>query len=178
MSPSDLKISLVERQDVDPLLTLIQSAYRGESSRRGWTTEADILDGQRTDVENLLEILGDSTKALFQGRMNDELVACVLLEKKAQGAAYLGLLTVHPQKQNLGLGKCLLRHCESWAKEQWGVGLIEMTVFSVRKELLDWYERHGYRPTGEVRPFPMNDRRLGIPKVQFLEFFVLAKKIE
>src|SRR4051794_13241714 len=35
--------------DLGAIVALVESAYRGESSRAGWTTEADLLDGQRTD---------------------------------------------------------------------------------------------------------------------------------
>lgn len=178
MSPAELKISRSELKDVADLHSLIQSAYRGESSRAGWTTEADLLDGQRTDPQALQEIISDPNKVLFQARRGSELVGCVCLEKKDNRVAYLGMLTVSPTQQRSGTGKFLLKHCEQWAAETWRTQKIEMTVFTVRKELLDWYGRRGYHKTGEIRAFPMDDVRLGIPKVPHLEFFVLAKALE
>ncbi len=177
LEKANLEISRAKAEDAVALTELMNSAYRGESSRQGWTTEADILGGQRTDLLALQEIFDNPAAALFRAMLEGELVGCVLLEKKNQDVAYLGMLTVWPRLQGLGLGKQLLRHCEAWARDNWRTKKIEMTVFTTRSELIDWYCRHGYQATEEIRPFPMNDVRLGIPKREHLEFVVLEKKI-
>jgi ribosomal protein S18 acetylase RimI-like enzyme len=101
------------------------------------------------------------------------LLGCVFLEQQGQ-QLYLGMLTVQPSIQTKGIGKRLLHAAEAYAHEH-DCNAIVMTVISVRHELIAWYERHGYRPTGDKKPFP-NDPRFGIPK-QPLEFIVLYKPL-
>jgi hypothetical protein len=50
-----------------------------------------------------------------------------------------------------------------------------MSVISIRFELVNWYMRHGYLPTGEIKPFPSDDR-LGTP-TRPLEFIILEKQL-
>lgn len=160
--------------DAEEIEKLVNSAYRGESSKKGWTTEADLLGGIRINQESLAELLNNSQSSIFLYKQNDLLVGCVnFLEKKQ--TLYLGMLTVSPELQNRGIGKELLKYAECYAKNR-GFSSIEMTVISKRNELIDWYERHGYYKSGEKRPFPMNDPRFGEPRTS-LEFEVLRKKI-
>ncbi len=166
------------------IAALVNSAYRGDSSKVGWTTEADLLGGQRTDAEKISELIGPEDKALLvlvdtTGEISSEpiFLGCVLLEKKSEGQAYLGMLTVNPKIQAQGIGKKLLSEAEEYARLQWACREIEMTVITLRRELIDWYVRRGYIRTGEKRPFPMNDKRFGEPKVDFLEFEVLKKTL-
>lgn len=163
------------REDIPALVELVNSAYRGESSKKGWTTEADLLDGIRTDEQALNDLI--STKGsvmLVQEDENGQIVGCVNLQSKP-GKLYLGMLTVSPLLQGGGIGKKLLYAADEFARQQ-NVPFIEMTVISVREELINWYKRHGYQETGEKKPFPSNDPRFGIPK-QVLEFIVLEKKV-
>jgi N-acetylglutamate synthase-like GNAT family acetyltransferase len=169
-----MEIRKANLRDIPPLLALINSAYRGDSSKKGWTTEADLLDGIRTDAESLEEMITKKDAVLFQSfNENNVLHGCVYLEKK-QHTMYLGMLTVSPLMQAKGIGKLLLSEAEKYVAEQ-KCSLIEMTVISIRTELIAWYHKHGYRNTGETKPFP-NDIKFGIPK-QPLEFIVLRKEI-
>lgn len=168
--------------DAPALVTLVNSAYRGESSKQGWTTEADLLGGQRIDLERAQQFAeqtqsGGDIQVLVWPWNDGTLAACVSLERRGR-AAYLGLLTVAPGRQNAGWGRQLLEQAESWVQKKWGSRKVEMTVISVRSELIAWYERRGYRQTGETRPFPMTDVRFGLPKVAHLEFVVLEKTFE
>ena len=161
--------------DVLQLVQLVNSAYRGESSRRGWTTEADLLDGTRiTEKAMQSTICDENTTILKLLSNNNELLGCVLLIKNAE-IMYLGMLTVQPTLQNAGLGKILMTDAEHFAKQR-GCIKMEMTVISDRTELIEWYQRRGYRLTGEQRPFPMNDPNFGIPKKN-LHFEVMEKDI-
>ena len=161
--------------DIPSLSDLVNSAYRGDSSKKGWTTEADLLDGIRTDEKALTELLSaPGSVILVQENEEGKIVGCVNLQLKP-GKLYLGLLTVSPTLQGGGIGKKLLYAADDYARQQ-QISLIEMTVISVREELINWYKRHGYHDTGEKRPFPSNDPRFGIPK-QALEFIVLQKQI-
>ncbi|GHB71045.1 GNAT family N-acetyltransferase [Persicitalea jodogahamensis] len=160
--------------DLPELTQLINSAYRGDSSRKGWTTEADLLGGIRTSEASLAETIAkpDSTILIHRDEATDVLIGCVYLEKKAD-LMYLGMLTVSPEIQARGIGKKLLQEAENYAHTL-GCIAVEMTVISQRAELIAWYERRGFALTGETRPFPMNDPRFGEPKTN-LEFVVMRK---
>ncbi len=161
-------------QDVPQLEALINSAYRGDSSKKGWTTEADLLDGIRTDADSLKEMISRRNTFILQSFSESNLLqGCVYLEKR-QNKMYLGMLTVSPTLQSKGIGKQLLFEAEKYAQSQ-GCPIIEMTVISIRTELIEWYKKHGYKDTGEKKPFP-NDVKFGIPK-QPLEFIVMQKEI-
>jgi ribosomal protein S18 acetylase RimI-like enzyme len=160
--------------DIPELVKLVNSAYRGETSKKGWTTEADLLDGIRTDEEALKEAM-EKPGATILKFLNDagEISGSVYLQKLEE-KMYLGMLTVSPEIQAKGIGKQLLKASEDYAMSV-GCSVVTMTVISVRKELIGWYERHGYRSTGKKEPFP-DDVRFGIPK-QPLEFIVMEKSL-
>lgn len=166
--------------DLGALVRLVNSAYRGDSSRAGWTHEADLLGGVRTTSEDLAATLGDSQSVVLivEAWESRELLACVHLKKKNAKRAYLGMLTVKPTLQARGLGRRLLHESESWVRSQWGLLEIEMTVIDSRSQLLDWYERRGYVRTGDFEAFPMHEPRFGVPKVAELRFCVLTKTLQ
>ncbi|MDI9887067.1 GNAT family N-acetyltransferase [Streptomyces sp. HNM0645] len=163
--------------DVPALVELIESAYRGDSSRAGWTTEADILDGQRTDPEGVRQVIGASGSRLLVVRRDDELVACCQLEHRGD-AAYFGMFAVRPGLQGGGLGRLVIAEAERLVCEAWGVTEMHMTVISVREELIAWYERRGYRRTGRMTPFPYGDERFGVPRRADLQFELLVKSLD
>ena len=161
-------------KNIPELVMLVNSAYRGEGSKKGWTTEADLLDGIRTDAESIEQMINKKNAVILQSfNNNDVLQGCVYLEKQ-KDKMYLGMLTVSPPEQTKGIGKQLLIVAENYANEQKCL-LVEMTVISVRKELIAWYQKHGYKNTGKTKPFP-NDAKFGIPK-QPLEFIIMQKEI-
>jgi ribosomal protein S18 acetylase RimI-like enzyme len=162
--------------DVDELVALIESAYRGEASRAGWTTEADILDGQRTDPEGVLAVVGSPGSRLLTVERDGRIVACCQIEHRGEHA-YFGMFAVSPALQGGGLGKAVLAQAERQARETWGVTQMHMTVISVRDDLIAWYERRGYRRTGRTSPFPYGDERFGIPRRDDLRFELLVKEL-
>lgn len=167
-----MKIDEASILDIPELCTLINIAYRGDSSRKGWTTEADFLDGIRIDEAMLGEYFNDAQSTILKCvEDNGEIVGCVYLKKNDE-KLYLGLLTVAPGLQGRGIGKQLLQASEVTAANK-ECKLIEMTVITNRAELIDWYRRNGYAETGEMRPFPTSER-FGKPKRQ-LEFLVMQK---
>ncbi|MFE7977127.1 GNAT family N-acetyltransferase [Streptomyces shenzhenensis] len=162
--------------DVDTLVALVESAYRGDASRAGWTSEADILDGQRTDPEGVLEVIKSPDSRLLTVWREDVVVACCQLEHRG-GHAYFGMFAVSPTQQGAGLGKLVLAEAERQAREHWAVTEMHMTVISVREDLIAWYERRGYRRTGRMTPFPYGDERFGIPRRAGLRFELLVKEL-
>jgi len=156
---------------------LVNSAYRGEGSKKGWTTEADLLGGQRTDDGRIREIIerDNSVVLIAENEKTGHIEGCVHLEKHGD-KCYLGMLTVKPALQGKGLGAALLGEAEAFA-QFWECQHIYMTVIAQRAELIHWYEKHAYRKTGETKPFPYGDERFGLPKVPDLHFVVLEKKI-
>lgn len=160
--------------DAPHLLQLVNGAYRGEGSKAGWTTEADLLDGIRITEKNLLAMLSDPQQTILKATgPGEELVGCVNLQLHPQ-VVYLGMLTVSPTLQNAGIGKQLLTAAEQWALTN-GRQRIRMTVITARDTLIAWYQRHGYAATGELLPFP-KDPDFGAPR-QPLQFMALEKNL-
>ena len=141
------------REDLPRLHPVIERAYRGIHAREGWTHEADLLDGDRTDIATLEAIVADPTQRLILAEQEGVPVGCVNIADKGGGVAYLGLLCVDPSLQAAGLGRELLAAGEDMAQEAFGARRIEMTVIDLRTELIAYYERRGYVPTGERRDF-------------------------
>ncbi|MEV6765612.1 GNAT family N-acetyltransferase [Streptomyces sp. NPDC051105] len=162
--------------DVDALVTLIESAYRGDASRVGWTTEADILEGQRTDPDGVLEVIKAPDGKLLVVERDGRVVACCQLEHRGTHA-YFGMFAVSPDLQGAGLGKVVIAEAERQARHDWAATEMHMTVISVRDDLIAWYERRGYRRTGKMTPFPYGDERFGIPQRADLQFELLVKPL-
>ncbi|GGT90779.1 GNAT family N-acetyltransferase [Streptomyces violascens] len=172
----ELSYRAATEADVEALVPLIESAYRGDSSRAGWTTEADILQGQRTDPEGVRAVITSPGSKLLTVERGGELVACCQLEHRGD-AAYFGMFAVSPALQGAGLGKQIIAEAERTVRAEWGVSEMHMTVISVRDELIAFYERRGYRRTGKMTPFPYGDERFGVPQRDDLEFELLVKKL-
>ncbi|MGW6916447.1 GNAT family N-acetyltransferase [Kitasatospora sp. NPDC054939] len=162
--------------DVPTLLALVESAYRGDVSRGGWTTEADLLDGQRTDAEGVEAAVTHPDGVVLLAEDGGELLACCQLERRGE-QAYFGMFSVRPGRQGGGLGRRVLAEAERYAAEEWGVTELEMTVIEQRPELIAWYERRGFRRTGIFSPFPYGDERFGIPRRPDLRFEKLSKEL-
>jgi len=167
--------------DVAAVVALVESAYRGDASRRGWTTEADLLDGQRTDPASVRELIEATDSRVLLAERDGALLACchIARQRGDDGAAvgYFGMFSVVPEAQGAGIGKAVLAEAERIARQDWGCVRMEMTVIDVRAELIAWYERRGYRRTGIVKPFPYGDARFGLPKRGDLRFEVLVKPL-
>jgi ribosomal protein S18 acetylase RimI-like enzyme len=167
-------ISVADVNDIPQLLKLINSAYRGEEAKKGWTHEADLIDGSiRTDETSLKQLMKKPGAVILKYEQGEEITGCVYLEKKSE-RLYLGMLSVSPEIQAQGIGKKLLKAAEEHARKN-NCMVIEMSVISVRKELIAWYERNGYFKTDKKEPFPI-DGRFGNPR-QRLEFVYMEKPL-
>lgn len=165
-----------DEADAPALEALIESAYRGDSSRAGWTTEADLLGGNRTSVAMLLETIADPAQTILVCEDVQGLLATVTVERR-DGYGYVGAVSVRPTDQGSGTGRELLTRAERLIREEWGLERARMTVIAQRPELIDWYIRRGYRDTGETAPFPYGDDRFGAPKRDDLYFVILEKAL-
>lgn len=164
------------RTDAAEITHLIESAYRGESGLRGWTTETHLIGGQRTDIQEITERLHREDTVFLVLENAGELVACCMLERR-ENAAYFGMFAVSPARQSEGFGAQMLAHAETYAATQWKASVMIMSVIQQRSELLAWYRRKGYHPTGDTLPFPYGDPRAGLPKRDDLVFLVLEKQL-
>ena len=161
---------------LEAIVALVTSAYRGESSRAGWTTEADLLEGARIDAGVLRDdIQRDGSRVLLAER-DGRLLACAHVAREGD-AGYFGMFSVVPGLQGSGIGSRVLAECERIAAREWGLGRMRMTVIDVRDELIAYYERRGYRRTGVHKPFPYGDERFGIPLRDDLRFEILEKPL-
>ncbi|MGN6789899.1 MAG: GNAT family N-acetyltransferase [Rhodanobacteraceae bacterium] len=180
MSAAELHFRAATPADIEAVVALTESAYRGDASRAGWTTEADLLDGQRTDPREVAELIANRNVRLLLAEQADRLLASCVIERLADGNAcdgYFGMFSVRPEAQGSGTGRALLAEAERVARDEWHARTMRMTVIDVRAELIAWYERRGYRRTGEYRPFPYGDARFGIPKRDDLRFEWLVKSL-
>lgn len=164
--------------DIPDLHRLIESAYRGESSRAGWTTEADLLDGQRTDPDDLADILADPTQALLTAWRDGALLGCVLIADRGEGTGYFGMLSIRPTLQGGGLGRQLVEAAHAALAGRFGARRVRISVFPQRETLIAWYERLGYQQTGATLPFPYGNPRFGLPRRDDLYFVVMERELD
>ena len=164
--------------DVDAIVALVESAYRGDASRAGWTTEADLLDGRRTGADDVLACIDRPRSVVLLAERGDggapALVGCAHVAEE-DGAGYFGMFSVLPTLQGAGLGKRLLAEAERIVFDDWRLPAMRMTVIDLRDELIAFYERRGYRRTGILKPFPYGGERFGLPRGGDLRFEVLEK---
>lgn len=168
-------------EDIPNLVPMINEAYRVENSAVRWKSESDLLDGQRTDAEALHnQIENPNTKFIImetdESKETHRLIGCVQIENMGP-FAYMGTITIRLHKQNNGLAKKLILYAEEYIRKHWQLKDVKMTVIGQRSELISYYGRLGYHPTGQKESFPITDRRFGKPRRADLYFEVLVKKL-
>lgn len=166
--------------DVPAIVALVESAYRGDASKQGWTTEADFLEGQRTDADSVAALIARGYSRIVLAERDGGLLCCCHIERLQQDGrniGYFGMFAVDPRLQGGGVGKRVLAEAERVAKVEWNCDEMQMTVITVRESLIAWYERRRYVRTGVLKPFPYGDERFGIPTRDDLQFEVLAKAL-
>ena len=178
MRPTTVRVANLD--EAEAIAALVHAAYRGEESRQGWTTEADLLDGQRTDTSMVRELITGPASVVLVGRRPQEpgeLLACCLLERRG-ASAYLGMFAVRPGLQGNGVGRAMLAAAEDLALRTWAVSHLELTVLNRRPELIAWYERRGFALTGEEHAFPYGDERFGLPRHDDLVLLRMVKEVD
>lgn len=172
-----LNFHKAELVDAEAIAQLVNSSYRGETSRRGWTTEADILDGLRTTTTEVGKIIKSENAFILIGVFKDEVVATICCERQKLGlkdTVHFGMIAVKPKLQNKGYGKTIIKAAEATCLREWQVAGFHIAVISIRYELIEFYERLGYKRTGDFTEFPLNSD-LWRPKVEGLNLIYLAK---
>jgi GNAT superfamily N-acetyltransferase len=162
--------------DVPAVVALVESAYRGDASRAGWTTEADLLDGHRTDADDVRSCIDRVRSVMLLAERDGDLVACAHLTVEGE-SGYFGMFSVTPALQRAGLGKLVLAEAERVVRDDWNLRVMRMSVIDVRVELIAFYERRGYVRTGITKPFPYGNERFGVPRRDDLRFEVLEKTL-
>lgn len=164
-------------KDADILARFVNNAYRGEGAKVGWTTEAYLIDGQRTDPQSLRDIMSQPHHRIEMAYEGDELVGCVhvTIEEK-EDTLFFGLLTVAPKLQGAGLGRQILEHVEKVTREL-KLSKMRMHVIHLRPELIAYYERRGFVATGKHEKFPEADPLFGLPKVKGLLLLEFVKEL-
>lgn len=161
--------------DRDAIVAIVAAAYRGTGGRTGWTSEDHLLGGQRADAEMVQEILDDDRSVLLVAEVDGAVRGCIQLEPLPDDGAHFGLFAVDPTLQSGGVGGALLTAVETIAGQRWGCSWMQLEVLRQRVDLIAWYARRGYEPTGETLPFPSEDERFGRPRRDDLVFEVLRR---
>ncbi|MBS0482466.1 MAG: GNAT family N-acetyltransferase [Proteobacteria bacterium] len=144
--------------DAPALRQLVERAYRGDSARQGWTHEADLIETDRTSLDELLAVITDPDRVVLVAPQDGQMLGTVTIARVAADLCYLGMLAVDPQIQAGGLGRRLVGAAEAAARDHFGAARMEMTVIAARRELIAWYQRQGYGLTGESRLLPGMER--------------------
>lgn len=171
---TQLQFRAATQADLPAVVALVESAYRGEASRAGWTTEADFLGGQRTSLTDIAPLLDRPMSRILLVERDGSLLACAHVAVE-DGTGYFGMFSVDPLRQGGGTGSQVLAEAERLVREEWNCPGMRMTVIDIREALIAYYERRGYRRTGITKPFPYGDARFGLPLRDDLRFEVLEK---
>ncbi len=166
---------LAKTADTSQIVALVNSAYRGESSRAGWTTEAELLDGVRTHAHEIAGLIDMPHSRILIGLVDEEIIASMHLQLVSD-AAFLGMFAVRPTGQANGVGKAMMAEAEAMVKREWQAKKILMDVISVRAELIAFYERRGYSRTGKMNDFPVS-KDLWTPKANDLMLARMEKSL-
>jgi GNAT superfamily N-acetyltransferase len=175
--PSEPTFRAAEAADVAAIVALVESAYRGESGAAGWTTEAHLIDGQRTDATEVASLIAATGSEIILHEVGGRLRGCCHLGRVSPQEARFGMFAVAPESQGAGIGRQLVvEACRRTVS--WGASRLQMAVIKQRPDLIDWYARLGFLPTGRTEPFPYGDERFGRPRRPDLEFVVLEGSCE
>lgn len=168
-------VRIATPQDAATIVALVNGAYRPAQAPSGWTHEALLVEGDRTDAEQIAALIARADGLMLIGRQHDNTVACIYLRHRDEHVS-IGLLAVEPALQNGGIGKAMLEHAETCAVHFFNPRRLIMQVVDARAELLAFYTRRGYTPSGKTEAYPA-DAGVGIPKTE-LRIIELHKQPE
>jgi len=174
---TDPTVRLATIDDIDRIVALATAAYRGTGDDAGWTTESHLLDGERTNVDEVTEAISGNRSAVLLAELDGATVGVIKVEQRGTDGAGFGLFAVDPTRQSGGTGSRLLDEAERIARDEWGRSWMQLEVLHQRADLQAWYRRRDYEPTGETQPFPYEDERFGLPKADDLVFDVYQRRL-
>ena len=172
-----LGIRLATEDDISAIVRVVNAAYRRDLADSAWTTEAHLVAGPRADGQSVALLISRVGSLILVAECERALVATVHLERVAHAEVHLGMLAVDPTCQAGGIGSALLRAAECHACRSWGTTRITIDVISLRSELMEFYQRRGYRPTGTVMAFPAN-AGVGVPITSNLHLAQMEKHLD
>jgi ribosomal protein S18 acetylase RimI-like enzyme len=153
--------------DARAVAALIERAYRAPETEGRWDSEAHLLRGPRTSPREIETLIGDPESRFVLLLRNQTTKGCALVQRRGltgcsapgseHAGAYFGMFAIDTDHRGEGLGDKLLAECERRAKALWEATAMVMTVINVREQLLAWYGRRGYQPTGVRLPFPFTE---------------------
>ena len=154
-----LKFRFAQSADITKLVDLINSAYRQQHGN-SWTSEAEIVTGQRINASQLEHALSQDHFQLWIALQDEQIVACIGLTFNLYDVE-IGTFCITPHFQNQGIGKQVLDFAENYVRqkirlEHQHLNDFVMWVLSARTELIAYYERRGYVQTGSVDDYPLN----------------------
>ena len=127
------------------LIELVNAAYAIET----------FLQGTRIDDVRLTAMMQKGCILIADDKPSEdgsaEFLGCVYTEVRG-ARGYLGLLAVDPVHQGHGLARHLVEAAENQLRSQ-GCEAVDITVLSMRPELLPIYRRFGYAENGIVEEF-------------------------
>jgi len=176
LNKTELIFRNAELTDAQAITELINSVYRGDNAKKGWTSEADLLGGIRISKERIEQIIAKPDDVILLCIIDGKIAGCVHLEKRKNGKCYLGMLSVDVNYQNAKLGRLILDKSDAYAKDIFGCVQMEIKVISVRKELIDYYLRRGYVLTGQTEKFVVG-KHIGELKLENMEFVYMVKQL-
>ena len=147
--------------DAETVTDLVNAAYSGPDAAQGWTPETHLHAGPRTTLAEVRAILADPAQRLLLC-LDPGLAGSVLID----AGGHLGMLAVPPLRQAGGIGRALLAHAEDRARALWDCSSLTLTAISLQTDLIAYYKRRGYQPTGRRDPFP-HDEQPGALRLDF-----------
>lgn len=169
-----LTLRMASPADVAEVAALVNRAYRPSGLVQGWTHEAGLVSGPRVTPLQLLDLFGAASCILLLCH-EEAIVACVHLQAEGE-TVHVGMLATEPALQGYGLGKQMLRHAESCARESLGASALRLSVLSARMELVAFYLRRGYVRDGDETDYPRH-AGVGEPLLPSLRVMQLMKPL-
>lgn len=152
MSSDGISFRNADLNDVNFLFTFLNAAYRGDSAREGWTFESDLVGGLRITTEEIAESINKVKESFLLALSGNKIVGCVQLVDEGD-ELYFGMISVDPKLQNQKIGAKILAEIDRIARSQ-NKSRVRLVVIHTRAELIAYYERKGFRSTGQSESFP------------------------
>lgn len=130
-----MQIRFADPSELNIITALINQAF---------LVERFFKPGDRLDEETTGDFFRKGR--FLVAEIDGSIAACVYVEMRGD-RAYLGLLSVAPDRQKLGLGRRMVSAAEEFAREM-GAHFMDLRIVHLRTELPPIYEKYGYALNG------------------------------